>query len=184
MLFPWPVRWLHTDLLSVLFPWPVRWLPTDLCYQCCFHGLSDGFTLICYQCCFHGLSDGYLRIYVISAVCMACLMAVLHPAILYGKHFNVGRNLQALGLNSVAPALLTGSTDLCHCMPFAVTLMLAGGHKVIGNVCRLPSQQHASVSQGRINKDNFTCCHTETEVADQTFHLILTPGQPVPALTL
>ena len=35
----------------------------------------------------------------------------------------------------------------------------------------LTSQQHASVSQGRICTDNFTCCHTETEVADQTFHL-------------
>ena len=35
----------------------------------------------------------------------------------------------------------------------------------------LTSQQHASVSQGRICLDNFTCCHTEIEVADQTFHL-------------
>ena len=35
----------------------------------------------------------------------------------------------------------------------------------------LTSQQHASVSQGRICKDNFTCCHNEIEVADQTFHL-------------
>ena len=35
----------------------------------------------------------------------------------------------------------------------------------------LTSQQHASVSQGRICSDNFTCCHTEIEVADQTFHL-------------
>ena len=31
----------------------------------------------------------------------------------------------------------------------------------------LTSQQHASVSQGRICSDNCTCCHTETEVADQ-----------------
>ena len=37
-------------------------------------------------------------------------------------------------------------------------------------VC-LTSQQHASVSQGRICSDNFTCCHTEIEVADQTFYL-------------
>ena len=37
------------------------------------------------------------------------------------------------------------------------------------------SQQHASVSQGRICSDNFTCCHTEIEVADQTFHP--TPSQ-------
>ena len=36
----------------------------------------------------------------------------------------------------------------------------------------LTSQQHASVSQGWICSDNFTCCHTEIEVADQTFHLI------------
>ena len=35
----------------------------------------------------------------------------------------------------------------------------------------LTSQQHASVSQGRICSDNFTCCHTELEAADQTFHL-------------
>ena len=34
----------------------------------------------------------------------------------------------------------------------------------------LASQQHASISHGRIS-DNFTCCHTEIEVADQTFHL-------------
>ena len=35
----------------------------------------------------------------------------------------------------------------------------------------LTSQQHASVSQGRICSDNCTCCHTETEVAHQTFYL-------------
>ena len=33
------------------------------------------------------------------------------------------------------------------------------------------SQQHVSVSQGRICSDTFMCCHTEIEVADQTFHL-------------
>ena len=35
----------------------------------------------------------------------------------------------------------------------------------------LTSQQHASVSQGRFCSDNVTCCHTEIEIADQTFHL-------------
>ena len=35
----------------------------------------------------------------------------------------------------------------------------------------LTSQQHASVSQGRICSDNLTCCHTEIEAADQTFFL-------------
>ena len=38
-------------------------------------------------------------------------------------------------------------------------------------VACLTSQQHASVSQGQICSDNFTCCHTEIEVADQTFYL-------------
>ena len=33
------------------------------------------------------------------------------------------------------------------------------------------SQPQASVSQGRICSDNLTCCHTEIEVADQTFYL-------------
>ena len=37
-------------------------------------------------------------------------------------------------------------------------------------VCCLTFHQHASVSQGRICSDNFTCCHTEIEVADQIFH--------------
>ena len=35
----------------------------------------------------------------------------------------------------------------------------------------LTSQQQASVSQGWICTDNFTCCHTEIEVADPTFYL-------------
>ena len=38
-------------------------------------------------------------------------------------------------------------------------------------VACLTSQQQASVSQGRICSDNLTCCHTEIEVADQTFYL-------------
>ena len=35
----------------------------------------------------------------------------------------------------------------------------------------LTSQQQASVSEGRICSDNFTCCHTDVEVADQIFYL-------------
>ena len=34
----------------------------------------------------------------------------------------------------------------------------------------LTSQQQASVSQARICSDNFTCCHTEIDVADQMFY--------------
>ena len=43
--------------------------------------------------------------------------------------------------------------------------------KVVLLVGCLTSQQQASVSQGRICSDNFTCCHTEIEIADQTFYL-------------
>ena len=35
----------------------------------------------------------------------------------------------------------------------------------------LTCQQQVSVSQGRICSCNFTCCHTDIEVADQTFYL-------------
>ena len=35
----------------------------------------------------------------------------------------------------------------------------------------ITSQLHASISQGRICSDNFTCYHTEIEVADPTFYL-------------
>ena len=35
----------------------------------------------------------------------------------------------------------------------------------------LKSQQHATISQGRICSDKFTCCHNEIEVADQAFYL-------------
>ena len=38
-------------------------------------------------------------------------------------------------------------------------------------VGRLTSKQQASVSQGHICADNRMCCHTETEVADQTSYL-------------
>ena len=36
----------------------------------------------------------------------------------------------------------------------------------------ITSQQHASVSQGQICSNDCTCCHTEIEVADQTFYLV------------
>ena len=47
-----------------------------------------------------------------------------------------------------------------------------GSHWLVGWLAGcLTSQQQASVSQGRICSDNFTCCHTEMEVADPTFYL-------------
>ena len=40
----------------------------------------------------------------------------------------------------------------------------------VGCLLNVPATGY-SVSQGRICSDNFTCCHTEIEVADQTFYL-------------
>ena len=54
------------------------------------------------------------------------------------------------------------SLERCHFGATGFVCLLVG--------C-LTSQQHASVSQGRICSDNFTCCHTEIEVADPTFCL-------------
>ena len=57
----------------------------------------------------------------------------------------------------------------------AAATQLAAVQFCVWNVCWLvgcfTSQQQARVSQGRICFDNFTCCHTEIEVADQTFYL-------------
>ena len=51
---------------------------------------------------------------------------------------------------------------------------MGGGGELEGDcllVGCLTSQQHASVPHGRICVEKFTCCHTEIEVADPTFHL-------------
>ena len=47
----------------------------------------------------------------------------------------------------------------------------SGEVELLLSVGCLTSQQHASVSQGRIYSDNFTCYQTEIEVADPAFHL-------------
>ena len=61
--------------------------------------------------------------------------------------------MQSITALSVRPPWGTSGSNVC---------LLAG--------C-LTSQQHASVSQGRSCTEKFTCCHTEIEVADQTFYL-------------
>ena len=53
----------------------------------------------------------------------------------------------------------------CFCFCFVLLFFFGGG----GGVC-LTSQQHVSVSQGRICSDK-CCCHTEIEVAHPTFYL-------------
>ena len=54
--------------------------------------------------------------------------------------------------------------------PEKASLQIQGPNSGLFIGC-LTSQQHASVSLGRICSDNFTCCHTEIEVADPAFYL-------------
>ena len=86
-------------------------------------------------------------------------------------------------LASLPLRLLTLKTVFFVCVSLALGRRSSEIHSISGlphdiakeRVCLLvgclTSQQHASVSQGRICTDNFTCCHTEIEAADQTFHL-------------
>ena len=73
------------------------------------------------------------------------------------------------------PHSLSHSFPACTKALFVIKPKLAAilhsGQRLLLLVGCLTSQQHASVSQGQIYPDNFTCCHTEIEVADQTFHL-------------
>ena len=61
--------------------------------------------------------------------------------------------------------------SLCGMVWYRTLRVKSTKHVVCLLVGCLTSQQQASVSQGRICSDNFTCCHTEIEVADQTFYL-------------
>ena len=94
------------------------------------------------------------------------LMAVrpLHPAPITATRLVTGCASDIVPVERGSCNCSASGSDNCGvCMNIAVF------------VCRLvgclTSQQHASVSQGRICSGNFTCCHTEIEVADQTFCL-------------
>ena len=67
--------------------------------------------------------------------------------------------------------LLTQNSTEVRCCSHKTVQKYGAAHTECWLVGCLKFQQHASVSQGRICSDNFTCCHTEIEVADQTFHL-------------
>ena len=75
----------------------------------------------------------------------------------------------------VGDVRLLGATWTRTAMDSESQRTLADGCFLKWKVCLLvgclTSQQQASVSQGQICSDNFTCCHTEIEVADPKFYL-------------
>ena len=94
-----------------------------------------------------------LRLFVCASVCLCIFYSIL------GCVFP----LQEIALRQSAPTF----SVLCSPCPYSSLLFVC----FVLLVACLSSQQHASVSQGRICTDNFTCCHTEIEAANQTFHL-------------
>ena len=80
---------------------------------------------------------------------------------------SVADTLRTQGMSLLQATHLAADRQLCPPLPRYKRKKKV---KVLFVGC-LSSQQHASVSQGRICTDNFTCCHTEIEAADQTFQL-------------
>ena len=72
--------------------------------------------------------------------------------------------------NIIALFFLSHNCDV-SLQQFCICLLKEFQLAIVAFVGCLTSQQHESVSQGRICTDNFMCCHTEIEVADPTFHL-------------
>ena len=73
-----------------------------------------------------------------------------------------------------SPWSMCVSVSVCQCLCVSVCVSWSGclcPCKISRFVCCLTSQQQASVSQRWICADNLTCCHTEIEVADQSFYL-------------
>ena len=94
------------------------------------------------------------------------------------NHSTLTPGRPVLSLNPRTPSVWQGShqsNSVEHFSDEANSAELPSMYQVCLFVCLLvgclTSQQQASVSQGRICSDNFTCCHTEIEVADQTFYL-------------
>ena len=89
-----------------------------------------------------------------------CLPASLST--LCGRSFNVDSYAQSFQPFILAMLI---PPDLFHCIPFQ------GSRLVYLFVGCSTSQQHSSLSQGRICSDICSCCHTETEAADPAFYL-------------
>ena len=76
----------------------------------------------------------------------------------------------ALRLVSQVGCVRGRSVMVLLCWEFVVSLVLCAGLLLLVVGC-LVSQHNTSVSKGWICSDKFMCCHTDIEVADQSFYL-------------
>ena len=78
-------------------------------------------------------------------------------------------------INNFTHSMAMTTHTVIHKLHFHIHLIIPELFLCIMRPCLLVgclrSQQQASVSQGWICSDNFTCCLTEIEAADQTFYL-------------
>ena len=71
-----------------------------------------------------------IHIDIICIFEISCVYPTRQLAILCGKNFNNGHNLQTTSPNSFIPAMLIGTIDVYHFVSLLVVLTFAEGHKV------------------------------------------------------
>ena len=103
-----------------------------------------------------------MQMYVCLCECRFLLEGVCERGMRWGK----GQSVKGYYLWSFK---LTWLQKVCSSLRVGPGRGEGGGGLLLLVGC-LTSQQHESVSHGRICLDNSTCCHTEIEDADQTFH--------------
>ena len=115
--------------------------------------------------CFHTTSTDDFHSDLMS--CTANLFQILNGESNSTEHGCYGSCLIYIVNLLAFQGVRTGSVYL-KLTQYSFLLLCALVYEVI--VC-LTSWHYASVSRGQICSDNCMCCHTEIEVADQTFHL-------------
>ena len=104
------------------------------------------------------------------AACSTYICTVIYTTSCGMQHIYLYYYLHHILQHAVHISVLLSTPHLAACSTYICTVIYTTPRGLLFVGC-LTSQRHASVSQGRICSDKFTCCHTEIEVADQIYHL-------------